>query len=176
MDIIFIRHTSFNVPKGTCYGRTDVPLNDTFEQEAAVTKKNLMEYGKFDAVFSSPLTRTRKLAEYCGYPSPTIDNRLKEMSMGDWEMRKFDEIKDKELQEWYDDYMHAATKNGESFPVLYARVAAFLDEIRLNSYKRVSVFAHGGVMMCAGIYGGLFPKNDCFKHLVPYGGIMKISV
>lgn len=115
MDIIFIRHTSVNVPKGTCYGRTDVPLNDTFEQEAAVTKKNLMEYGKFDAVFSSPLTRTRKLAEYCGYPSPTIDNRLKEMSMGDWEMRKFDEIKDKELQEWYDDYMHAAPKTARAF-------------------------------------------------------------
>ena len=42
MDIIFIRHTSVNVPKGTCYGCTDVPLNDTFEQEAAVTKKHIM--------------------------------------------------------------------------------------------------------------------------------------
>lgn len=176
MDIILIRHTSVDVPKGTCYGATDVPLADTFEQEAAATKRNLAQYGDFDAVFSSPLTRARKLAEYCGYRSPRIDDRIKEMNMGDWEMRKFDDIKDKELQEWYDDYMHKSTKNGESFPLLYARVASFIDEMRTKDYRRIAVFAHGGVLMCAGIYGGLYPESECFKHLVPYGGIMKISV
>lgn len=36
-----IRHTSVGVPKGTCYGWSDVPVADTFEQEAAVTKENL---------------------------------------------------------------------------------------------------------------------------------------
>ena len=36
-----IRHTSVNVAKGTCYGWTDVPVSDTFEQEASITKSNL---------------------------------------------------------------------------------------------------------------------------------------
>lgn len=175
MDIVLIRHTSVDVPKGTCYGWSDVPVNGTFEQEAAVTKRNLRHF-TFDAVFSSPLTRARMLAEYCGYPSPVIDERIKELNMGDWEMRKFDEIEDDNLQKWYDDYMHVAPTNGESFPMLYARVSSFLDELKAKPYDSVAVFAHGGVLMCAGIYGGLFSEKDCMGHLVPFGGIEKITI
>ena len=93
MDIVLVRHTSVGVPKGTCYGWSDVPVAETFETEAAETKKNLGDR-EFDAVFSSPLTRARKLAVYCGWPSPIVDDRLKEMNMGDWEMKLFDEIED----------------------------------------------------------------------------------
>ena len=99
MELILIRHTSVDVPKGTCYGWSNVPVADTFEEEAAITKKNLLDYGIFDAVFSSPLTRAKKLATYCGYQSPMLDDRLKEMNMGDWEMQRYDEIKDNRLQE-----------------------------------------------------------------------------
>lgn len=86
MDIVLIRHTSVGVPKGTCYGWSDVPVADTFETEAEETKKNLGTV-EFDAVFSSPLTRARKLAAFCGYDTPIVDDRLKEMNMGDWEMK-----------------------------------------------------------------------------------------
>lgn len=175
MEIILIRHTSVNVPKGTCYGWTDVPVNDTFEEEAEITKRNLEPY-TFDAVYSSPLTRARMLAEYCGYPSPVVDERVKELNMGDWEMRLFDEIDDENLQRWYDDYMRVAPTGGESFQMLYARVASFLDELKTKHYKTVAVFAHGGVLMCAGIYGGLFSEKDCMKHLAPFGGIQKIEI
>ena len=175
MDVVLIRHTSVGVPKGTCYGWSDVPVADTFEAEASETKKNLGSV-KFDAVFSSPLTRAKKLAAYCGYGSPFIDERLKEMNMGDWEMRLFDEIDDENLHKWYDDYMHLAATNGESFPELYARVSSFLDELKTRPFDKVAVFAHGGVLICAGIYGGLFAEEDCFKHLVPYGGIEQISI
>lgn len=169
-----IRHTSVDVPKGMCYGWSDVPVAATFEEEAAVTKAALAECGTFDRVFSSPLTRARLLAAFCGYPRPEVDERLKEMNMGDWEMRCFDEIDDTRLQEWYDDYMHVATTNGESFPMLYARVSSFLDELRRLPYERVAVFAHGGVLMCAGIYAGLFPADECFDHLAGYGEIQRI--
>ena len=175
MDVVLIRHTSVGVPKGTCYGWSDVPVADTFEAEASETKKNLGSV-KFDAVFSSPLTRAKKLAAYCGFDSPFIDERLKEMNMGAWEMRLFDEIDDENLHKWYDDYMHLAATNGESFPELYARVSSFLDELKTRPFDKVAVFAHGGVLICAGIYGGLFAEEDCFKHLVPYGGIEQISI
>ena len=33
MEVIFIRHTSVDVPPGVCYGQTDVPLRHSFEQE-----------------------------------------------------------------------------------------------------------------------------------------------
>ena len=35
MVVYLIRHTSVDVPQGVCYGQTDVPLNPTFEEEAA---------------------------------------------------------------------------------------------------------------------------------------------
>ncbi|MDO4160834.1 MAG: alpha-ribazole phosphatase [Prevotellaceae bacterium] len=175
MEVILIRHTSVDVPKGTCYGWSDVPLNETFEQEAAETKKNLGN-DKFDAVYSSPLTRARKLATFCGYPSPVVDDRLKEMHMGDWEMKRFEDIEDKNLEEWYKDYMHVRTTNGESFPMFYQRVAAFLDELKQKPYKRVAIFAHGGVLMCAGFYGKLFSEKDCFDHHVDYGGIQRMEI
>lgn len=147
----------------------------TFESEAAETKHRLGAE-LFDAVYSSPLTRARKLAAYCGWPSPLVDDRLKEMNMGDWEMKLFDEIEDENLQRWYDDYMHLAATGGESFQDLFARVSSFLDELKTRPYRRMAVFAHGGVLICAGIYGGLFSEEDCFKHLVPYGGIEQITI
>ena len=97
MEVVLIRHTRVNVPKGMCYGQTDVAVADTFEQEAAITKLNLSQHLPFDQVFSSPLTRARQLAVYCGYMKPVLDDRIMEMSMGVWEMQMFDEIKDPRL-------------------------------------------------------------------------------
>lgn len=175
MKVILIRHTSVDVPKGVCYGQTDVPVAATFPEEAELTKKALGDR-TFDAVFSSPLTRARLLADYCGYPTPVTDNRLMEMNMGDWEMKRYDDIKDDNLQKWYDDYMHVATTNGESFPMVYERVAGFLDELKQKPYRQVAIFAHCGVLLCAGIYGGLFKEEGCFEHTVEYGGIEEIEI
>ena len=148
----------------------------TFAEEAEVTRQKLEQYQPFDAVYASPLTRARLLAAYCGYPHPRLDNRLKEMNMGEWEMQLFDEITDPYIEEWYNDYMHLPTKGGEGFPQIYERVAAFLDELKTKDYQRVAVFAHGGVLICAGLYGRLFTEEDAWDHLVPYGGIQKIEI
>ena len=177
MEIYMIRHTSVGVPKGTCYGWSDVPVAGTFEQEAAATKEKLNGI-EFDKVFSSPLTRAMKLAEFCGCGEPEPDDRLKEMNMGDWEMRAYDEIEkhDPAIQKWYEDYMNLAATNGESYRMVYRRVAGFLDDLRKRDYRRVAIFAHGGVLICAGVYAGLFPENGCFRHLTPYGGIQIINI
>lgn len=99
-----IRHTRVGVPKGTCYGWSDVPVADTFEAESMQTAKNLKEILSDgivpDKIYSSPLTRAMKLSKYCGFSNPVKDDRLKEMNMGEWEMQKYDEIKDDALQMW----------------------------------------------------------------------------
>ena len=176
MKVTLIRHTRVGVAPGTCYGWSDVPLADTFEEEAKQTSEALLSHKPFDAVFSSPLSRAVRLANFCGYDNPMLDNRLKEMNMGDWEMKKYDEIDDPHLEEWYKDYMHLPTTNGESFPDLYRRVADFLDELRTKNYQHVAIFAHAGVLVCAGVYAGLFDVEDCFSHQAPYGGIEVIEI
>lgn len=176
MQVVLIRHTSVAVPRGTCYGQTDVPVSDTFEQEAEQTLRNLQPFIPFDAVYSSPLTRARKLAAYCGYPTPTVDARLMEMNMGQWEMQLYDEIQDPHLQAWYHDYMHLPTTGGEAFPDLRARVASFLDQLRQQEYERVAIFAHGGVLVAAGLYAGLYTEENAWDHLVPFGGLITIEL
>lgn len=175
MKITLIRHTSVDVPNGTCYGWSDVPVASTFMQEAAVTKRSIAGT-VFDKVYTSPLTRARILSEFCGYPDAVTDERLKEINMGDWEMKRFDDINDKNLQKWFDDYMHYPATNGESFPMLYARVSSFLNELKGKDYNNVAIFSHGGVLMCAGIYAGLFTDKEALKNLTPYGGKIEIEI
>lgn len=175
MHLYLIRHTTPNVPKGTCYGWTDVPVKDTFAEEANQTRMAL-EGIPFNAIYCSPLARARLLAEACGFSNPIIDERLKEMNMGDWEMQRYEEIIDPYIQEWYNDYLHLPTPHGESFPQLFQRVKNFLDETKLLPYDRAAVFCHGGVIACAGIYANLYPAEEAFSNLTPYGGHIVIDV
>lgn len=175
MEIILIRHTSVDVPKGVCYGQTDVPLRDSFKEEATITAQQLQD-DVFDAVFTSPLSRCTRLAEHCGYPDAIRDARLKELDFGEWEMKEFDKIDDPRLQEWYDDYFHVAATGGESFMMQLQRVSEFLDEVSRQKYGSVAVFAHGGVLICAQIYAGTLKMEDAFGALTTYGGIVRLQL
>ena len=75
MEIYLVRHTSVDVAPGICYGRSDVNVRNSFEEEAHKTKLQLKDI-QFDKVFTSPLTRAIKLASYCGYSKAEIDYRL----------------------------------------------------------------------------------------------------
>lgn len=175
MKIVLIRHTRVDVAPGTCYGWTDVPVAKTFEAEAAVTKARLQLCGPFDAVYTSPLARARLLAAYCGYPDATPDDRLKEMNMGRWEMERYDDIDDPYLQQWYDDYLHLPTRDGESFTDQLARVSAFLDDLRQQPYRQVAVFAHAGVLVAATIYAGIYTLEEAWQHVPDYGSLQLIE-
>lgn len=176
MEVILIRHTSVNVPKGMCYGQTDVELNSSFEEEATITKEKLNQYLPFDHVYSSPLTRCIKLATFCGYPDAEIDNRILEINLGEWEMQYYDQIRDPRLQEWYADYLNVRATGGESFKMQFTRVSHFLDELKARSFNRVAVFAHGGVLACAQVYSGCISYHAAFDSLIPFGGVIKINI
>lgn len=178
MEITLIRHTAVDVPPGVCYGQTDVPLKASFEQEAAAVLAQLdaqtKAEGAFDKVFTSPLSRCMRLAAYCGYADAERDERLKEVCFGSWEMQPFMLITDPRLKDWYQDCFNVAPTGGESFQMLYERVAAFLDELKKQEYQRVALFAHGGVLISAQIYAGILSKEDALGAIPPYGGIVRI--
>jgi alpha-ribazole phosphatase len=175
MEVKLIRHTSVDVPKGVCYGQTDVPLKDTFPEEAAATHRQIV-VEVFDQVFTSPLSRCVRLADYCGYPDAIRDDRLKELNFGAWEMQWFDRIADPRMQEWFDDYLNVPATGGESFMMQFQRVSSFLDEMKRQGYRRIAVFTHGGVLICAQIYAGLLKPEEAFSLIPPYGAVMRIEV
>ncbi len=174
MEIFFVRHTSVAVPAGYAYGQTDVPLSDSFEEEAANVKREI-ENLDFDEVWSSPFTRCLRLSDYCGFPTPKKDDRLKEINFGEWEMKSWTELSsDPRLELWFKDWIHIQTPKGESFLDQYNRVSDFLDDIRKSDKARVCVFAHGGVLTCARVYAGEYSLEEAFKHVPSYGAVVKI--
>lgn len=177
MKITFIRHTAVAVSPGVCYGRSDVGLKETFPEEASKVKENLLKKGcDYDAVFRSPASRCRLLAEACGFPEAMADPRIWEMNFGEWEMQSYDEIKDPRLQQWFDDWMHITPPGGESFIDQNRRVASFLEEIRGSSYDNVLVFTHAGVMMNVMLLLGLTPIEGVFADQPPYGGFLEVEL
>jgi alpha-ribazole phosphatase len=175
MKVYLIRHTMPEVPIGMCYGQTDVPLAPSFEEDAAITLSKLKQYS-FDRVYSSPLFRCVHLADYCGFPQPILDNRLKEMNFGEWEMQYYDQIKDERLQAFFDDYLHVSPTGGESFPMFYQRVSSFLDELKSENISNAALFTHGGVQVCAMIYAHLVQIEDAYTHSLSYGSILEIDI
>ncbi|MBR6423545.1 MAG: alpha-ribazole phosphatase [Bacteroidales bacterium] len=176
MEVILIRHTAPDVPTGMCYGQSDVPLKESFEEEATAAKAALEACGPVDHAFTSPLSRCTRLAAFCGYADAERDPRLMEINFGEWEMQLFDEITDPHLQEWFADHIHTRVTGGESFMEQYERVSRFLDELRQQPWQRVVVFAHGGVLVAAQVYAGLVTPTDAFAALPPFGGLVKIQL
>lgn len=175
MKITLIRHTQVAVETGTCYGQTDVETAPSFTEEATAVCKSIADE-TFDAVYCSSLSRCRKLAAYCGFPTPVIDERLKELDFGRWEMRKWDEIDDPALQEWYNDWIHLPAGGAESYTDQYQRVSRFLDDLRQYSFQKVCIFTHRGVIGCALVYAGLCSVEDSFSEEIPYGSKKEIVI
>ncbi len=177
MDIYFIRHTSVAVPPGTCYGLTDVALSDTFEQEAEATRMQIAGI-RFDAVYTSPLTRARRLARYCGYPDARVDARVREFNFGEWEMKSYGDLyaSDPRFARWCGDFHTRRAPGGDSLADQRARVDSFIDDVRRAPHERVAVFAHGGVLALAQVYAGTCRFADALAHVPPYGSVVRVSL
>lgn len=174
MEVYFIRHTAVDVESGTVYGQTDVPLKESFESEAEVVKQEL-DTIEFDYSYVSPLSRCRKLADYCGFSHAEVDKRILELNFGEWEMKKLGEINDPLLRDWYDDYLSIRIPGGESFSDQFERVSDFIRELREKSFKKVAVFTHGGVIACVKVFYGMIKPEEALSSQTPFGGILKIA-
>ena len=176
MEVILVRHTSVDVPTGTCYGQTNVPLRSTFEEEAMIVASALQGYAPVDRIYTSPLSRCTRLATFCGYADAQRDKRLLEMNFGEWEMQRYEEIEDPQLQAWYADWKQVSATGGESFVQQYERVAQFLSELKEKPYSKVAIFSHGGVLTCAKMYAEELSAEEAFASPTPYGGIINLTI
>lgn len=173
MNIYLIRHTSVDVPKGICYGQTDVPLKGSFLEEAETIKKQI-QHIPFDKVYASPLSRCIKLANYCFNLPIEQSQEILELNFGDWEMQKWDVIGE---HPWWNDWVNVSTLNGESYQQMYRRVAFFFNKITAqSSFKNIAIVAHGGVLACSRTYFKGIPLEKSFKEPINYGEIMTYQI
>lgn len=175
MNLHLIRHTSLAVPSGICYGQSDVDVSASFQIEAESLRKKLADI-QFDAVYASPLQRCSKLADTLNLAPVTLDERLKELHFGDWELQAWDAIPRDMFDIWAQDYANLTPPNGESFSALYERSLSFILEVSSHSKdKNIAVFTHGGVIRAMLAHALNMPLKGLFRIVVDYASITQIS-
>ena len=154
MKLTLVRHTSLDIAPSICYGQSDVGVSANFDNERLALQNKLAAF-QFDAIYASPLKRCHQLAQaLCidktlGYPSENIklDERLRELHFGDWEMHAWDAIPRDIFDVWANDYANLAPPNGETFSQLHARAKRFVEDVRSHYHgKNILVVTHGGLI------------------------------
>ncbi|MCC9138205.1 alpha-ribazole phosphatase [Pontibacter silvestris] len=168
MEVYLIRHTTPAIVKGTIYGRTDVPLAASFNQE----KDNMLQKlpAKPDAVFSSPSSRCATLARHISTVYKT-DERLYEVNFGQWEGKTWDTVDQKELDPWMQDFVNVSPPNGENMVQMQERVMRFWTEITQQPFDKVAVITHGGVIRIILAAMEDLPLISSFDIKVAFGDI-----
>jgi alpha-ribazole phosphatase len=133
-------------------GMTDAPLNETGRSQA-VQLADRLAGEKIDVIYSSPLMRSVQTAELLAKIHKLDikkDERLREISFGEWEGMSYDEIHRQSpdlLEKWINDPAHVPPPNGETLIQLATRVKSVVDEIKPQHVKdTVLLVTHGGVI------------------------------
>ena len=168
MKIYLVRHTTPAVERGVCYGHSDVPLAESFEDEFEALRKHLP--ANPGRVISSPLNRCRRLAEKLVGDDYEVDPRLIELNFGQWEMRNWREISQEKDFRWAKEFVDTPPPNGESYRALAKRVGPLLEQFSAGR-GRVILVSHGGVIraMLAAVLG--LALENSFTLEVEWGSV-----
>lgn len=149
-ELWLVRHgqTDWNI-EGRFQGQADVPLNAAGRAEAQKLA-NELACVPFEAIYSSDLERARETAEIIAAPHELpvrVDERLREISHGDWEGLHVSEIRAQAGTAFLDPIQPRSpdfrSPGGESVRELAARVNQVLSEIeRAHPNGPVLIVSH----------------------------------
>jgi broad specificity phosphatase PhoE len=150
LRLFLIRHgeTEWNV-KGVFRGRVDVPLSDVGVKQAEALGNYLSEVD-FEAIYSSPLKRSldtaMAIARFQKRRVDVIaDERLIDISYGDWEGKLEDEVK-KAYPDLYSGWLRNPHKvkfpRGESLSDVRLRLQNFINHLTSTHRGNVAVVSH----------------------------------
>lgn len=146
LNLMFIRHAETELNKeGIFAGRTDCNITkEGFEQARKVFKE---DEKNFDYIYCSPLKRTKQtLDAILPNSEPIIDERIIEISIGEWEGKKKESF-DKNLVALYREGQYTPPE-AETTSQVDKRVCSFIEDL-FNTYKnneRILIVTHNGVM------------------------------
>jgi alpha-ribazole phosphatase len=184
IKVFLIRHTEVAVGRSICYGGSDVELAGSYQGQLMGIMNHVPVFTD-GAMFSSPLTRCRRLAEDLTHPlkRPYIqyDDRLREYHFGDWEMMPWHDIPREALDTWMADFVNLAPHNGDSFQAVYDRVGAFWREkvlplAQADTEKTVYIVSHGGVIRALLCLILELPLQNAYRLHLDYGAVTELTV
>ncbi|MDG4652299.1 alpha-ribazole phosphatase [Chryseobacterium arthrosphaerae] len=172
MEIHLIRHTAVENPENLCYGFAEMPLKKNYKEDF----EQLSLDHDFDLVISSPLQRCRLLADHFKFGYKT-DERLREMNFGNWEMKKWTDIPEHEINPWYQDFINVKATKGENLLEMQTRVLSFWNELILRKeINKVLLITHAGVIRLIIQTVLQFPLENMFSIQIDYGKKVIIEV
>ena len=173
MNIYFIRHTAVYNPNKLCYVQSEIPLEENFTVDFDWVKDHL-SIEENTSFFSSPFRRCSKLASYLSDDTFKIEERISELNFGNWEMKPWVQIDEKELNPWMEDFVNYAPTQGESFNDLYNRSVAFFEDLTHSTSNDAVVVCHAGVIRAILAYILDFPLENAFNIQIDYSSITKV--
>ena len=169
MKVIFVRHGETNWNKiGRQQGKINIILNETGLRQAKQAAEQLKDV-HFDHVYCSPLMRARQTAQaICkGRTVPvTYDERISERDMGEFQGKHWEEFDTRTFWDYTADAHYQQAENIRDF---YARVYAFLDELK-GKVGTVLVVSHGGVFAPMSSYSGRSKIEDNLTDILLKNG------
>ena len=154
---LIVRHgQSVANEMGVFAGDTDHSLTPLGHRQAEITAEYIAKNYNVDAVYTSPLCRAKETAEHTSEKlgiKPNAVFGLREISAGDWNNKKFDDLVKEYPEEygiWLNDIGNSQCPNGENPNDVQKRViGTLLDIAKENENKTVAVFSHGMAIRCA---------------------------
>jgi broad specificity phosphatase PhoE len=173
-DFWLVRHgqTDWNLT-GRWQGQSsEAPsLNETGRKQALALLDQL-KHVQFSAIYSSDLLRSRQTAELIANHlclGVTLESRLREMNLGDWEGMLSDEIQSQypqELAERTCNPLHAHAPGGESPLQVAKRVVAAVQDIGMRGHdKPVLIVAHGISLAIIACLARCIPLNKLYEYV-----------
>ena len=145
-SIYLMRHARPELPFGgrVYYGGTDYPLSEEGRAAASAVGRALVGKTDFDLIASSDMIRARETARLAVAEPSVIIPELREVFLGSWEGRSYDEVRS-EFEELYEKrgkcFADTAPPGGESFRELQQRtVPAFDRLVSENEGKKRALF------------------------------------
>lgn len=172
MEIHLIRHTVVDNPENRCYGFAEMPLRKDFTEDF----KMLNLDNNYDVIISSPSQRCRLLVDFFKLDYQT-DERLREMNFGSWELKKWTDIPEEEINPWYKDFVSVKASGGENLLEMQNRVLSFWNEfIQRKDLEKALIVTHAGVIRLILQTVLQFPLENMFTIQIDYGRKVIIHV
>ncbi|MEO1654205.1 MAG: alpha-ribazole phosphatase family protein [Bacteroidota bacterium] len=170
-----VRHTRPDVEKGLIYGQTDLDVTDTFQEEAREVASVLTSEGELP-VYSSPLQRCHKLADYLCNTDPQTDDRIKEMNFGDWEMKSWMDLDRSVIGHWIQNIETLAPPGGESNSDLKSRSLDFWKELVAKPGEGALIVSHYGVIISLLSHFLDISIQKAFRMDLNYGTVIRVRI
>ncbi len=146
MDLIVVTHGAIDCPADLCVGQSDRALSASgFTAIQRLAASWDMPSPRF--LFSSDLRRAKQSAQVFAAhlaTEPLFDPRLREIDMGEWQDRQWDQIARADRQRyryWLDNPIIQAAPAGESFTDLLRRTGTWLASLLTSTEDRDTVVA-----------------------------------